>query len=272
MIRYIYKYRCTEKQNFAAAIAEGFQLAIVMSSTAHRRWHSRECHLHRAINADDLQGAAMFLTQEELTHINAFRRELHRHPEVSGEEAETARRVREALLLAKPDRIVSNLGGHGVAAVYEGAIPGPTVMIRAELDGLPIEELSDLAYRSTVSGKGHLCGHDGHMSILMALATALGQKRPTKGRVVLLFQPAEENGAGAAAVLADPEFATLKPDMALSLHNFPGIRLGHVLLRDGPVNCASRGMKIVLKGKTSHASYPGRWHCADDSRRVCSPD
>jgi amidohydrolase len=198
----------------------------------------------------------MFLTQEELTHINAFRRELHRHPEVSGEEAETARRVREALLLAKPDRIVSNLGGHGVAAVYEGAIPGPTVMIRAELDGLPIEELSDLAYRSTVSGKGHLCGHDGHMSILMALATALGQKRPTKGRVVLLFQPAEENGAGAAAVLADPEFATLKPDMALSLHNFPGIPLGHVLLRDGPVNCASRGMKIELTGKTSHASCP----------------
>jgi amidohydrolase len=198
----------------------------------------------------------MFLTQEELASINAFRRELHRYPEVSGEEVDTARRVLEALLLAKPDRIVSNLGGHGVAAVYEGAIPGPTVMIRAELDGLPIQELSDIEYRSTVSGKGHLCGHDGHMSILMALATALGQKRPTKGRVILLFQPAEENGAGAAAVLADPEFATLKPDMVLSLHNFPGIPLGHVLLREGPVNCASRGMKIVLTGKTSHASCP----------------
>ena len=199
---------------------------------------------------------SMFLTQEELSHINAFRRELHRYPEVSGEEAETARRIQEALLLAKPDRIVSNLGGHGVAAVYEGAIPGPTVMIRAELDGLPIEELSDLPYRSTISGKGHLCGHDGHMAILMALATALGQKRPNKGRVVLLFQPAEENGAGAAAVLADPQFATLKPDMALSLHNFPGIPLGHVLLRERTVNCASRGMKIVLDGKTSHASRP----------------
>jgi amidohydrolase len=198
----------------------------------------------------------MFLTQEELIHINAFRRELHRYPEVSGEEGETARRVQEALLLAKPDRIVSNLGGHGVAAVYEGAIPGPTVMIRAELDGLPIEEISEFDYRSTVPGKGHLCGHDGHMSILMALATALGQKRPTKGRVILLFQPAEENGAGAAAVLADPAFATLKPDMALSLHNLPGVPLGHVLLREGPVNCASRGMKIVLTGKTSHASCP----------------
>jgi amidohydrolase len=198
----------------------------------------------------------MFLTQEELSNITAFRRELHRYPEVSGEEVETARRVQEALLLAKPDRIVSNLGGHGVAAVYDGAIPGPTVLIRCELDGLPIEEISAEEYRSTIPGKGHLCGHDGHMSILMAVATALGQKRPNKGRVILLFQPAEENGAGAAAVLADPQFATLKPDMALSLHNLPGVPLGHVLLREGPVNCASRGMKIVLNGKTSHASCP----------------
>jgi amidohydrolase len=94
------------------------------------------------------------------------------------------------------------------------------------------------------------------MAILMALAKGLGHKRPANGRVVLMFQPAEENGTGAAAVLADPKFITLKPDLALSLHNVPGVRLGHVLLREGPVNCASRGMKIVLKGKTSHASYP----------------
>jgi len=129
-------------------------------------------------------------------------------------------------------------------------------MIRAELDGLPIEEVSTIAHRSTVPGKGHLCGHDGHMAILMALAKGLGQKRPATGRAILMFQPAEENGAGAAAVLADPNFAELTPDMSLSLHNFPGVRLGHVLLREGPVNCASRGMKIVLKGRTSHASYP----------------
>lgn len=198
----------------------------------------------------------MFLTEEELIDIKQFRRDLHQNPEVSGEEAETAHRVLQALLLTKPDRIVPDLGGHGLAAVYAGGIAGPTVMIRAELDGLPIEEISDIAHRSTVAGKGHLCGHDGHMAILMALAKGLGHKRPAQGRVVLMFQPAEENGAGAAAVLADPKFAALKPDLALSLHNFPGVRLGQVLLREGPVNCASRGMKIVLKGKTSHASYP----------------
>ncbi|SEI17904.1 amidohydrolase [Rhizobium tibeticum] len=198
----------------------------------------------------------MFLTDGEFSEIKAFRRELHRYPEVSGEEGQTALRLKEELSLTGSDRIVADIGGHGLAAVYEGAASGPTIMIRAELDGLPIEEISDVAHRSTVPGKGHLCGHDGHMAILMALAKGLGQRRPARGRAILMLQPAEENGAGAAAVLADPKFATLTPDMSLSLHNFPGVRLGHVLLKEGPVNCASRGMKIVLKGKTSHASYP----------------
>ncbi|CDM57724.1 MULTISPECIES: amidohydrolase [Rhizobium] len=198
----------------------------------------------------------MFLTDGEFSEIKAFRRELHRNPEVSGEEAQTALRLKEELCLTGPDRIVADIGGHGLAAVYEGAASGRTIMIRAELDGLPIDEISDVTHRSTVPGKGHLCGHDGHMAILMALAKGLGQRRPARGRAILMFQPAEENGAGAAAVLADPKFAALTPDMSLSLHNFPGVRLGHVLLKAGPVNCASRGMKIVLKGKTSHASYP----------------
>jgi len=198
----------------------------------------------------------MFLTDEEFSVIKAFRRELHRHPEISGHEAQTALRVEEALGLTGPDVIVTGIGGHGLAAVFEGTKPGPTVLIRAELDGLPIEEISDAAHRSAIPGRGHLCGHDGHMAILMAVAKGLGQMRPARGRAILMFQPAEENGAGAAAVLADPKFAALRPDLSLSLHNFPGVRLGHVLLKEGPVNCASRGMKIVLKGKTSHASYP----------------
>ncbi|OWV95661.1 peptidase M20 [Rhizobium sp. R72] len=198
----------------------------------------------------------MFLTDGELSEIKMFRRELHRNPEVSGEEAKTALRVTEVLSTTGPDQIVAGIGGHGLAAVYEGVTSGPTMMIRAELDGLPIEEIGDIPHRSTVPGRGHLCGHDGHMAILMALAKGLGRRRPARGRVVLMFQPAEENGAGAAAVLADPKFASLMPDMSLSLHNFPGIPLGHVLLKEGHVNCASQGMKVVLKGKTSHASYP----------------
>jgi len=198
----------------------------------------------------------MFLTDQDLAELVEWRRKLHRRPELSGEERETAREVRRFLASSNPDRVVSDLGGHGVAAVYEGAEPGPTVMFRAELDGLPIQETSDLPYRSVLSGKGHLCGHDGHMATLAALARGLGRQRPGRGRAVLMFQPAEENGAGAAAVLGDPRFSEIAPDMAFALHNLPGIALGRVALAEGPVNCASRGLRLVLVGRTSHASMP----------------
>lgn len=198
----------------------------------------------------------MFLSEGELEEVTGFRRALHRRPELSWAEVETAKAVEFALKEAGADEIVTGLGGHGVAAIYRGTTEGPTVMIRAELDGLPIEEISDLPHRSQIAGKGHLCGHDGHMAILLALGVGLGRQRPQRGRVILLFQPAEENGSGAAAVIADPKFAVLKPDFAFSLHNFPGLPLGHVALTEGPVNCASRGMKIVLCGKTAHASSP----------------
>lgn len=198
----------------------------------------------------------MFLIDRELEALTAFRRDLHRRPEVSGEERETAETVVKALAETKPDAVMTGLGGHGVAAIYEGREPGRTVMVRAELDGLPIEEISEISHRSEIKGKGHLCGHDGHMTILTALAKGLGRERPVRGRAILMFQPAEENGAGAAAVLADPKFAAIKPDLVFALHNFPGIGLGHAALRSGPVNCASRGMRISLSGKTAHASTP----------------
>lgn len=198
----------------------------------------------------------MFLTDRDLAELIAWRRELHRRPELSGQEMETARKVEGCLAATGADRIVPGLGGHGVAAVYEGAAPGPTVMFRAELDGLPIEEISEVPHRSAVSGKAHLCGHDGHMATLAALARGLERRRLGRGRAVLLFQPAEENGAGAAAVLADPRFQDIAPDYAFALHNMPGLSLGQVALDAGPVNCASRGMRIVLTGKTAHASMP----------------
>ncbi|MDC9837810.1 amidohydrolase [Rhizobium binxianense] len=198
----------------------------------------------------------MFLTDPQLRAIIQFRRELHRCPEISGEERETARAVSEKLRAAGADQVICGIGGHGVAAIFSGSEDGPTLMFRSELDALPIEEVSDLPYRSEVPGKGHLCGHDGHSSILVAVAMILGEKRPARGRVVLLFQPAEENGDGAVAVVADPIFAELKPDLVFSLHNLPGIPLGHVALREGPVTCATRGMKITLSGKTAHASMP----------------
>ena len=120
----------------------------------------------------------------------------------------------------------------------------------------PIEEISEAPHRSQIDGKGHLCGHDGHMTMLIGVARLLARHRPAKGRIVLLFQPAEETGAGAAAVLADPAFAPLMPDMALSLHNLPGLPLGDVMIAPGPANCASIGLRIALTGRTAHASSP----------------
>lgn len=163
----------------------------------------------------------MQLSLRDLEDLTAFRRHLHSRPELSGEESETALLVQEALASTTPASILSGLGGHGVAAVYEGAEPGPTVMIRSELDALPIFELSDIPHRSVVPGKAHLCGHDGHSTILLGLARQLQRKPPRCGRVVLLLQPAEETGAGARAVLADPRFEQIRPEWSFSLTTCP---------------------------------------------------
>ncbi|MGO4524113.1 amidohydrolase [Microvirga sp. 2MCAF35] len=198
----------------------------------------------------------MVLTNEDVVDLVAFRHKLHRAPELSRQEAETARNVHAFLTSTRPDQIMTGLGGYGIAAVYEGKQPGPTVMVRAELDGLPIEEISDLPHRSATPGKAHLCGHDGHMAILAGLARALSRQRPQRGRVILMFQPAEEDGSGAAAVVTDPRFRGISPDFAFALHNLPGMPFGHAALTEGPVSCASRGMRVVLNGKTAHASMP----------------
>ena len=198
----------------------------------------------------------MQLTNQDLADLVAFRRELHRFPEISGEEAETARRVVEFLADTNPDEVLTGLGGHGVAVVYDSGRPGPTVLFRSELDALPIEERSGVPHSSTVPGKSHMCGHEGHSTILAALGRQFGRRRPATGRVVLMFQPAEETGKGAAGVTADPRYDRIRPDFAFSLHNLPGIPLGHVRLKEGVVNCASRGMRILLDGKTAHASMP----------------
>ena len=129
------------------------------------------------------------LTNADIAELTDWRRDLHRFPEVSGEERETAARVVAALQGTRPDLVVTGLGGHGVAAVWHGDAPGPTVLFRAELDALPIDEVGQLDWRSTITGKGHMCGHDGHMAILMALARLLSRQRPASGRVVLMSHP-----------------------------------------------------------------------------------
>ena len=185
-----------------------------------------------------------------------LRHDLHRHPELSGHEAETARRIVDFIRPHKPTQIITGLGGHGVAVVYDFGSDGPTVLIRCELDALPIQELNGFVHRSTRAGVSHKCGHDGHAAILAWLTPWLQTADFTTGRVVLLFQPAEETGKGAAAVLADPRFAPLAPDYVFALHNIPGYPMHQVLWMAGQFSPTVQSMAISLFGKESHASEP----------------
>lgn len=193
------------------------------------------------------------LTPQQLTRL---RHELHQHPELSDQETDTARRIRHLFAGLNPDQTLEPLGSTGLAFCFDGPQPGPVTLIRCELDALPIQEINDLPYRSVCDGISHKCGHDGHMAIVSALGSYLSSNRPEKGRVICLFQPAEETGAGAIQVVQDPAFQPLKPDYCFALHNLPGKPLGTVYCKPGPFNCASRGMIIRLKGKTSHAAHP----------------
>lgn len=195
------------------------------------------------------------LNAEQVASLRALRHELHSQPEISGEEVQTAARIYQELVALGADRIWQGFGGHGVVAEFIGKDAGPTLLLRCELDGLPIREISELPYRSEVEGKGHLCGHDGHMVSLLGVAMGLAS-RPATGRVILLFQPSEETGAGAKAVIEDQRWAEIRPDFAFAYHNVPGRPLEEIGIRSGPSNCASRGMKICFEGKSSHAAVP----------------
>jgi len=195
----------------------------------------------------------------------AWRRHLHTLAEVSGREQVTAAHVQALLESFGPDQMVPGLGGHGLAAVFAGPAPGPTVMFRAELDALPLDETGDLPWSSTHPGCAHKCGHDGHMAILLGLAHRLGRRRPRTGRVITLFQPAEETGSGARAVVDDPAFGPLQPDWIFALHNLPGHPTGQVRVRAGAFTAGSAGLTIGLRGETSHAAYPEQGRSPDQA-------
>lgn len=177
-------------------------------------------------------------------------------PEVAGSELMTSTLIANFLQSYAPDHLLTHLGGYGIAAVYEGPYSGPTVMIRCELDGLPVEEAGKDQWLVPGASIAHRCGHDGHMAIVAGLAPLLHRTPPGCGRVVLLFQPAEETGAGARAVIDDPNFEKIRPDCALTLHNLPGFPKGHIVYRRGTFASASVGMKVRLLGQAAHAAEP----------------
>lgn len=184
-----------------------------------------------------------------------LRQHIHQNPELSGQEINTANSIRSYISQYQAYRIVE-LGKTGLAFVFDSESTGPSTMIRAELDALPISEKSKLDYQSTQKDTAHLCGHDGHMTIVAGLAKELSVNPPKKGKVILLFQPAEETGEGAAEILRDPQFNSITPDYIFALHNIPGVELGTVIIKKNTFAAASKGMTIKLNGKTSHAAEP----------------
>lgn len=177
-----------------------------------------------------------------------LRRVLHRHAELSGAEDRTARLVADFMAPLAPDMTMTGIGGTSMAFVF-GSADGPGVLLRCELDAVPVtEEGGAMA--------SHRCGHDGHMAIIASVAESLARARPRRGRVILLFQSAEETGAGAAAVVENDDFRRLDPDWVFALHNLPGYPLGAVIVRDGTFSCASRGMVVELTGRPAHAAQP----------------
>ncbi len=196
------------------------------------------------------------ITDELHAQLRELRHELHAHPEVSGNEHRTAERIVELLQRLNPDELITNIGGTGILAKFKGEEEGRDLLFRAELDALPIQEENNVAHRSNIDGVSHKCGHDGHMAILCGLAQQLADQRPAKGDVWLLFQPAEENGEGAKAILADPRSKVIGEPVVFALHNLPGIARGTVMLRDHEFTASVVSIIIKLHGRTSHAAEP----------------
>lgn len=196
------------------------------------------------------------MNPKQLQELESLRHQLHQNPELSGKEHHTPEIITRYLADYPPDKVFRNLGGTGIAAIYESGNPGPCIAFRCELDALPIAETDNLAHHSNHKGISHKCGHDGHMAIVTGLGQLLAKERPAKGKVVLLYQPAEETGEGAENILNDPQFKKINPDYIFGLHNLPGFEKGIAVIKKGTFSAASKGMIIKLHGATAHAAAP----------------
>lgn len=195
--------------------------------------------------------------ESDLAHL---RQEIHQNPEISGKEEKTAERIKQKLRACNADEIYTGIGGHGVMATFKcsSGDPKKTLLFRAELDAISVQEETGLPYQSNRNGVMHGCGHDGHMTILIGLAKELRKQRPEEIDVCLLFQPAEETGEGAARVLEDEMFKKLEIDHGFALHNLPGFSEKSIISKSGPFAAGSVGLDISVIGTFSHAAYPER--------------
>lgn len=191
--------------------------------------------------------------------LAAWRRDLHAHPELMYDLDRTSAFVAERLRAFGCDEVVTGLGRTGVVGVIRGRRPAATLRgigLRADMDALPVEELTGLPYRSTTPGKMHACGHDGHTSMLLGAARYLAETRNFAGEAVVIFQPAEEGGAGAAAMIKDGLMERFAIDQVYGMHNIPGLALGSFAIRPGAMMASMDELRITIEGKGAHAAMP----------------
>ena len=195
------------------------------------------------------------MEQELHERAMAWRKHLHANPELSRHERETARFVCEQLTaLGVP--FVAEVGGHGVVGTLRRGKSNRSVGLRADMDALPIEEATNLAYASRHPGVMHACGHDGHTTSLLAAAALLARDESWSGTIQLIFQPAEEGAGGAQAMLADGLFERFPMERIFAFHNWPGLDAGTVAVHAGPVMAAGSRLEIRLDGRAGHAAMP----------------
>ncbi len=197
--------------------------------------------------------------------IEAWRRTIHEHPELLYDVHRTAAFVADRLREFGCDEVVTGLGRTGVVGVIKGRKPANgglrAIGLRADMDALPIEEETNLPYASKTPGKMHACGHDGHTAMLLGAARYLAETRNFAGDAIVIFQPAEEGGAGAAAMIKDGLMDRFGIEQVYGMHNGPGIPIGSFAIRSGPIMAATDEVDIKIEGLGGHAARPHK--CVD---------
>lgn len=192
--------------------------------------------------------------QDEIT---GWRRTLHQNPELNYDVFQTAEFVAGKLKEFGCDEVVPGIGRTGVVGVIRGNLgAGSTVGLRADMDALPITEATGKSYASSVPGKMHACGHDGHTAMLLGAAKYLAETRNFAGSVAVIFQPAEEGGAGGLAMVQDGMMDRFGITQVFGMHNMPSLPIGQFAIRPGPIMAATAEFTIVVKGKGGHAAMP----------------
>src|SRR4051812_30692591 len=197
--------------------------------------------------------------------ITAWRHDIHAHPELLYDVHRTAASVAEKLKSFGCDEVVTGIGRTGVVGVIRGSKRddgGRVIGLRADMDALPIEEANDVPYKSTVPGKMHACGHDGHTAMLLGAARYLTETRNIAGTAVVIFQPAEEGGAGGKAMVQDGLMDRFRIEEVYGMHNYPGLPVGEFAIRPGPLMAAADRLTIDIEGRGGHAARP---HTAIDT-------